>query len=210
MDPNKCVVRRATLEDLPALRGLWDIARHPTQELEKHLTEFQLVTRPDGILLGSAALRMVGQHGLLHSEAFYQSDQADSLRPLLWERLQILARNHGLVRLWTHERSAFWAQVGFHPARTEDLNRLPAALGDASAPWLCLRLRDESLLSSALEKEFELFQLMERQKSERMLERAKTLKWIAGLIAGGFIVGALGVLYMIFSRRKQPPPTAPD
>ncbi len=210
MDPNKCVVRRANLEDLSSLKGLWDIARHPTLELEKHLTEFQLVLRPDGILLGSVAMRMVGQHGLLHSEAFYQSEQADSLRPLLWERLQILARNHGLVRLWTRERSAFWAQVGFHPAQPEDLNRLPAALGEASQPWLCLRLRDESLLSGALEKEFELFQLMERQKSERMMERAKALKWIVGLIAAGFIVGALGLLYMIVNRRGRSVRTVPD
>ena len=36
-------IRRATVDDLPALRSLWAAARLPADELENRLTEFQVV-----------------------------------------------------------------------------------------------------------------------------------------------------------------------
>jgi N-acetylglutamate synthase-like GNAT family acetyltransferase len=202
VDATNCTARRANLEDLPALKGLWDVARLPVLELEKHLTEFQVVTRPDGVILGAIGLKMAGAHGLIHSEAFYQPEHEDEYRPMLWGRLQVLARNHGLARLWTREGAPFWHQSGFAPAGPEELKSFPPALGDPHATWMTAQLREESLLSPNLEREFEIFQMSQREGSERILRQARLFKWLAALIAIGFFVAAL--LLFIFVLRKAP------
>ena len=45
--------RRATLEDIETLRALWQTALLPIQELEKRLTEFQIVEGMDGRIFGA-------------------------------------------------------------------------------------------------------------------------------------------------------------
>src|SRR5437773_781501 len=101
-------VRRATLDDVKTLSALWQTMRFPSGELEKRVTEFQVAESTDGKLLGALGLQIAGRQGRLHSEAFSDFALADTLRPLLWERLQAVASNHGLVRLWTQERTPFW------------------------------------------------------------------------------------------------------
>ena len=77
-----------------------------------------------------------------HSADFALSD---TLRPLLWERMEIVAANNGLFRLWTEESAPFWRKhAGFSPAPGETLKRLPEVFGAAHEKWLALRLRDES------------------------------------------------------------------
>jgi N-acetylglutamate synthase-like GNAT family acetyltransferase len=200
VDATNCTARRANLEDLPALKGLWDVSRLPVLELEKHLTEFQVVTRADGVLLGAAGLRMKGHQGLVHSEAFYQPEHEEEYRPVLWERLQVLARNHGLVRLWTREGAPFWHQAGFAPASDEQMKKFPVEFGDPHVAWTTVQLRDESLLTPNLEREFELFQMSQRESSDRLLKQARVFKWIAGLIAVGFFAAALLIFFFVFKR----------
>ena len=60
MDSSDLTVRRATLDDLPTLLGLWEVNRLPALELERRLTEFQVVSRPDGVVVGAIGLRPCG------------------------------------------------------------------------------------------------------------------------------------------------------
>src|SRR5439155_27234308 len=94
-------VRRATVEDLPKFVPLWQEENLPGPELEKRFKEFQVVEGPDGDLLGCMGLEIGGVEARLHSEVFAHAGQADTLRELLWERTQVLAKNHGLLRVWT-------------------------------------------------------------------------------------------------------------
>jgi N-acetylglutamate synthase-like GNAT family acetyltransferase len=205
VNATECIVRRANLDDLPALKGLWEIARLPVGELEKRLTEVQVAARPDGVLLGAIALRVAGTHGWVHNEAFYNLEPGEAVRRSLWERLRVLARNHGLTRLWTRERGPFWASAGYIQATEEDLGRLPAAFGQPQAGWLTLPLLAETAFTPALEKELELFHLAEQEETQRLVRQATILKWIAALIALGFLGGALALLVKILTRTRGSP-----
>jgi N-acetylglutamate synthase-like GNAT family acetyltransferase len=178
-------VRRATVEDLPRLRGLWQAEQFPASELERRFTEFQVVLGPGGELLGAVGLHIQNQHGLLHSEAFVHPETEEELRPLLWERIQAIARNHGLLRLWTRERAPFWRRCGLEPAGEAELQRLPPAFGERQREWLTLRLRDELAVPHAIEREFELFKAEQdaaMERTRRQVRIVKAFAWAIGLI----------------------------
>lgn len=178
-------VRRATLEDLPLLRGLWEAERFDAPELERRFTEFQVVQGPGGELLGAVGLQVQNQQGLLHSEAYVHPETEEELRPLLWERIQTIARNHGLHRLWTRERAPFWRRCGLEPAGEPELQRLPPAFGDRQREWLTLRLRDELAVPHAIEREFELFKAEQDaalERARRQVRIVKTIAWVIGLV----------------------------
>ena len=48
MTPPNHRVRRATLDDLPALKPLWESMRFSVEDLEKRLTEFQVAENAQG------------------------------------------------------------------------------------------------------------------------------------------------------------------
>jgi N-acetylglutamate synthase-like GNAT family acetyltransferase len=175
--------RRATLDDLQALIALWQVAGLPALELEKHFTDFQVVARTDGPLIGAIGLSVQGHHGKLHSEAFFHPEQEEEFRPQIWQRVQMVARNHGLTRLWTHEASAFWQRCGFEEADAETLKKLPASFVDLHPGWRTLQLRDEAAISHSLDQEFELFRVTEKENTEKLIRKAKTLRMIATVIA---------------------------
>jgi len=134
MNPGPYRIRRATVEDLGPLRSLWQTLNLPVGELEKRVTEFQVAEAPDGQVLGAVGLQILQGQGLIHSEVFSDFALAEPLRPLLWERLQAVATNHGLVRLWTREAAPFWSHCGLLPAAPEALARAcprPGAAGRA-------------------------------------------------------------------------------
>ena len=187
--------------------ALWEVARLSATELEKRLTEFQIVARPDGILIGCIGLRISGQNGLIHSEAYYKFDNAAEYRPLLWGRVQILARNHSLVRIWSQEPEANWTAVGFHLASQEEQAKLPPGFGGPGPKWLVSQLRSEALLTGNLERELELLQATQRESTERLRKQALVVKWIIGVIAAGFCMAAFVLFYSLlkkgaFKRRR--------
>jgi N-acetylglutamate synthase-like GNAT family acetyltransferase len=202
VEPSEYIVRRATFEDLPALQALWSVAQLPALELEKHLTDFQLVTRPDGVVLGAVGMRLATGQGWVHSEAFYTPEHRAPCLPLLWERLRVLARNHRLSRLWTRGRAPFWAECGFAAATDAQLRKLPEAFGPAPAGtcWLTLPLQEDAPLPTQVEEQFKLFQMSQHESTERLLRQATVLKWIAGLIAIGFFAGAMALLFSFYRR----------
>lgn len=207
MDSPQRIVRRANVDDLPGLKLLWEHAHLQVLDIEKHLTEFQLVATPESDLVGVVALQVDGKHGRIHSEAFTRPEYADDARPLLWERIQNLARNHGLIRLWTLEASPFWHHLGFELADRPTLEKLPAKFGDRKHRWFTLALRDESAQALSIEKEFELFQQSQRTDTERVLTQARRLKAVAlllTLVVAG--IALAGLFFLLLKSPRNPPP----
>ena len=171
-------VRRATVEDLPKLVPLWQAENLPTQELEKRFKEFQVVEAPAGEIAAAVGLQVSGLEGKLHSEVFVHPEQSDAMRELLWERAQVIAQNHGLVRLWTQFSTPFWNHSGFRLAAGETLGKLPPMFGDGARPWQFLQVKDEAAPVS-LDKEFAMFKEMEKERTDKMFRQAKVLKLFA-------------------------------
>jgi hypothetical protein len=179
-------VRRATIEDLPQLVELWKAEELPVQDLEKHFNHFQVID-DGGKLAGAVAMQIVGGDGVLHSEVFAQPEQADSLREKLWERVRMIAGNHGLFRLWTQMDAPFWKSA-LHAASDEWAKRAPQVFAKDDAPWLLLTLRDEAAVSVSLDKEFALFREAEREETARLFRQARVLKIAAAILGVGLFI----------------------
>jgi N-acetylglutamate synthase-like GNAT family acetyltransferase len=196
-------VRRATLDDLPLLTALWQTMKFDTDDLAKRVTEFQLATDNAGKITGAIGLQILQKQGLIHSEAFADFSIADSLRPKLWERVQAVANNHGLLRLWTREEAPFWSRCGLNKPDPEALEKMPLQWKATSSPhWQTLKLREDIDAVLSMDKEFALFMQSEKQRTQRALQQAKLLKGLATLVAlallGLVIFGTLMLL------RKNP------
>ncbi len=201
MNPSGYRVRRATLDDIGPLRALWEAMRFPVATLEKRLTEFQVAEDSEGKIVGALGFQITGRQARIHSETFDDFSLAEPLRPLLFTRLQGLAANHGVVRLWTQESAPFWTHNGFQRPAASVMERFPAEWDRASAEWLTLQLKDEEAITS-LEKEFAMFMESEKQRSARTLDQARTLKkvvtWLVCLVAIAIFAAAA---YIFFTRR---------
>jgi len=204
-------IRRATVDDLPALRAVWLSMQLDLAALENRLTEFQIAER-GGEVVGAVAFQIIRTAGLMHSEGYSDFSVADEARKLFWERLQNLAANHGVFRLWTQENSPFWLRWGFQPAGEEDLARLPDEWkkneGRLGAPeqsrggWFTLELKNEALVTAALEKHYGEFSAQEKRQSAESAARAKSF---SNLIAVFFFIigfGAIGFAIWLFIRFK--------
>ena len=165
----------------------------PCDDLEKRLTEFQVVANESGELVGAIGIRLAGKHGEIHSEAFKDFAHADSLREAIWQRLQSVAANHGLVRLWTRESAPFWSRSGLNPATDEELGKLPEDWKGDGAQWLTLKLREDVDEVVNLDREFALFMESEKQRAQEVMSQAKMLKLLATLLALGLFLGVLAV-----------------
>jgi N-acetylglutamate synthase-like GNAT family acetyltransferase len=195
-------IRRATVEDLAALRGIWDSMRLPANELEKRLNEFQVAEDSAGNVLGVIGIHCSGQYALLYGEGYSDFSVADTAREMFWERVQILAANHGVFRIWTTESSPFWTRWGFQPANPELLSRVPEQWNTPDAHWLTLQLKDEDAVAEALNTKFAGFMDSEKQQTERVRDRAKTLRTIITVVGFGIFFVCLGVLVYLLKHRN--------
>ena len=202
MNSPEYTARRATVDDLSGLKILWERARFQVLDLEKRLTEFQLIVSDAGDLIGALALHIEAKQGLLHSGAFAQPEQEEQFRPQLWERIQSVARNHGLNRLWTQEGASFWLQAGFVEGSAETLPRLPPGFGDRQARWLTLQLKDENVAALSIEHEFELFQMAQKEETERLRRLGRRMKVTVFVVIG--IVATIGLLVIVRMAVKNP------
>jgi N-acetylglutamate synthase-like GNAT family acetyltransferase len=194
-------IRRATTDDRESLKSLWRSMLLPADELEKRLTEFQVAETADGRLLGAIGIQIVRQHARLHSESYLDFARTDEARQLFWNRMQTLASNHGVFRVWTQESSPFWSQLGFRSANAAKLAELPPEWQLAKGEWFMLQLKDEQAIVNALDKDFADFMSMERRHTERTYEQARTLRTIITVI--GFTIGILCFIlvgYMLIHR----------
>lgn len=202
--------RRATLDDLPALRALWEAERLDAAALERRLTEFQVACDDTGRLVGAVALLRNGQHGLLHSEVFADFAHADALRQALWERVRTVGRNHALARLWTRETSLFWRSVGFDPADEEQLARYPAALGgESESQLLTVKVRDDPFADMTPEQEEVMLKQHLRADTDKMLQQARSLRVVLYCVLAVFgVILAFGaaIAWRYRNRRGRPLP----
>jgi hypothetical protein len=174
--------------------------RLPDGDLERQLTDFQVVTDGTGMVVGGVAFQMNLRHARIHSESFEDFSLAEQARPALWSRIQNLATNHGLVRLWTQEQSPFWSHTGFQPIAAGILEKMPANWDRAAKGWLSLKLKDEETLAS-LDKEFALFVESEKAQRGQLLDQAKIIKTI--VVIGISIIALLFLGAMIWLLLKQ-------
>jgi N-acetylglutamate synthase-like GNAT family acetyltransferase len=196
-------IRRATVDDLPRLKELWLAAQFPAADLEKRFTEFQVAQNSQGEVVAALAIQLAGADAKIHSETFADFALSDALRPLFWERVQLLARNHLLYCVWTEESAPFWRKdAGFSIPAADLLNRLPAAFGPAHGGWLALRLREETADPKVLEAQFALFRETERSRREKLLQRAELLKMAGTGVAVLLFLFALGVLIWFVRHRR--------
>jgi N-acetylglutamate synthase-like GNAT family acetyltransferase len=196
----KYQARRATLEDLPALRSLWDRAKLPTQELEKRFTEFQVVPGDDGNILAAVGLQLLKQNGYIHSEVFSDPSFAVEVRPPLWHRIITVAKNNGLHRLWTLPTAAFYREQGFLDVDEGLRQKIPVEFGNPGADWISLKLKDEAVISA--EREFEIFAMAQREESARMISQAQSLRLIAYILLFLSLIG-VAVLAFVYSRIRR-------
>jgi N-acetylglutamate synthase-like GNAT family acetyltransferase len=186
VNPPSLRIRRATTDDLPHLKSVWTAMNLPADELERRLTEFQVVEDAAGNFFGAIGFTASGTHALLHNEGFHDFSVADAARNLFWERVQILAANHTVFRLWTQERSPFWKSFGFQPPDVETLARLPAGWrNEYDGVWLTLQLKDEQAIATALGTDFAGFMDEEKRRTEQVREKAQTMRNIVTLLAFG-------------------------
>ena len=205
MSSTKLRIRRANTDDFPGLRSLWNSAGLPADELEKQLTEFQVIESADGQIAGAAGFQIVRQHARLHSEAYPDYSVADAARQLIWERLQVIASHHGVFRVWTQEISPFWRSCGFRIVITESLVQLPEEWKRFEGKWYALQLKNETALAT-LEKELASFRESEKQRSTQTLEQARTLRTIITVIGFGVGILCLGaLLYLLVHRNPFSP-----
>ena len=198
-------VRRANIEDLPQLVPLWQAEGLGDAELEKRFKEFQVVEMPGTGIVAALGLHVSGVEARLHSEVFAQPELSDAMRELLWQRAQVVAQNHGVIRLWTQLATPFWNHNGFRRAAGELLVKLPGAFGGDSRPWQFLQLREEAAAPVSIEKEFALFREMEKERTEKMFRQARLLKIIAAVVV--VAVFALIIFWLLawFRTRGQLP-----
>ena len=195
-------IRRATLDDVTQLTELWKSMRFAPEDLARRITEFQVAEGADGLIAGAVGLNITKRQGRIHSEGFTDFGLADELRPLLWERLQSVATNHGLLRLWTQETAPFWSHCGMVKTDPEALSKMPEEWRGSEANWLTLKLKDDVEEVISADREFARFMESERQRTQRALQHAKVLKAIAVLVAlAVFGIVAVG-LFMVIHRNQ--------
>ena len=175
MNPGPLQIRRATVDDLPALKALWLAAQFPAADLENRLTEFQVV-ESGGQFAGALGVQFLRQHARLHSEDYADFAVADAARELFWARIQKLAANLGAFRVWTQETSPFWKHWGFQPANAETLARLPDEWKGLEGRWLTLELKNEEAINTALQSQLAGFLDAEKEQTARVAEQARKLR----------------------------------
>ncbi|MGV3774541.1 MAG: hypothetical protein ACO1QB_16700 [Verrucomicrobiales bacterium] len=193
MDAN-LELRRATLEDLPELRALWQANEIYLPELEKRFTEFQVAVE-NGKLIGAIGFLIVRQQGLLHNEAYANPLVIDVTRPILWERVTNVSKNNGLLRVWTQLDAPFYQSHGFAPADEALTKKMPEALAMSpipNYPWLVMKLREETPASS-LDHEFLLFAQSSKDANERLMRQAGFFKAFAYALLALFCLGAIAL-----------------
>src|SRR5258706_4400355 len=202
MNSSSYRVRRATLDDLPQLTALWVSMHFPPEELGKRVTEFQVAENAESVVLGAVGLQIAQRQGKIHSEAFTDLSVADDVRPIFWERIQSVATNHGLLRLWSQEQAPFWNHGGLAKADDEALEKLPALWKTPSSGWLTLKLKEDLDALVSADKEFAVFMESEKQRTLRTIQHAKILKVVAALVAFGVIAMVLAAAFFLI--RKNP------
>jgi N-acetylglutamate synthase-like GNAT family acetyltransferase len=202
MSTTPLTVRRATVEDLPALKAMWTAHEYDADQLETRLTEFQVVER-EGEILGAIGFLILRTAGLLHNEEYSDYSIADEARALFWDRIQKLASTHGVFRLWLRENTPYWLRWGFQPPDAETLERLPIEWNVPDETWFTFELKNEAVITAALNRQFAGFMASEKRSVEETQARAKQVMNIFTVICFLIFFICLAVAGWLVMRRHQ-------
>ncbi len=202
MTPPPLRIRRATTDDFQSLKSLWNSMRLPADELESRLTEFQVIESAEGQIVGAIGLQIIRPHARLHSEAYTDFALADAARELVWDRIQLIASHHGVFRLWTQENSPFWSRCGFRIVITESLAQLPEAWKRFGGKWYSLQLKNEELITAALEKHLAGFMDSGKKQAARVSKSARTINTIIIVVCFGIFFVCIAVLIYLITHRR--------
>jgi N-acetylglutamate synthase-like GNAT family acetyltransferase len=197
-------VRRATINDLAALRAIWREERFAVGELERRFTEFQVIEASDGQVIGALALQIQGNQGHIHSEAIALPEHTEAMREVLWDRLKKVSGNHGLVRLWTSAAHSHWTNADFRAPSEVEQGKRPSQFGNVLEGWLVLQLKEESAQAISLEQELAIFREAQKAESLAFHQQANKIKLFATFIA--FLVLILVIIggYYVVQYYKHP------
>lgn len=194
--------RRATVDDLPGLHALWQRVGLPWDQLERFVTEFILVPNEDGLPLAAVGLQAEGDQGLVHSEAILPGQDEALLRAALWQRLQIIARNQGIARLWTLEDAGFWTAT-FQRATPSDAASLTATFADPAASWWTYVLRDPARAQRLLDERMALWEAHRQSDASAFSETVARIRQGAFIMAGLVIAMMVGMVVYLVARRPD-------
>jgi hypothetical protein len=194
--------RRATVDDLPALHALWQRAELPWDQLDRFVTEFLVVPGEEGILLAAIGLQIDGDQGLFHSEAILANDDADTYRAALWQRLQIVSRNQGAVRLWTLEDAPFWRSV-FVPADPALINGMKTSFADPTAGWWTFQIIDPAKAQKLVDEQLALWEASREGSSSEFADTIQRFRQFSFLVVGVVITMMLMMVLYVLMRRPD-------
>jgi hypothetical protein len=126
----------------------------------------------------------------------------------LWDRIQTVARNHGLVRVWAQFTSPYWRTIGFDYASNELLTKLPNNFGADRTPWMCVKLREDVSTVVSLDKEFALFRETQQEERAKIMRQARVMKVVAGVVATLVLLLVIAWAVMFLKVQKHMPPTS--
>ena len=194
-------IRRVHVGDLNELRAVWRAAGIYSLELEKRFTEFQIVINEKADIIASFGINAQGKEAHVHSESYAPDAPREEIRELIWKRVQTLAENRGLMRLWADDQE-FWKQQGFEKPQEKVLKRGIELFGSAMERRLTLQLRDEEDLHKLAEAQFELFQQTSQAERERILSQGNFYKNVAVAVAAFVVLGGLiAAAFFLISRQ---------
>ena len=202
MSVTPLTVRRATVEDLPALRAMWTANQFDADQLEARLTEFQVVDR-GGEMAGAMGFLVLRTAGLLHNEEYADYSIADEGRALMWERIKKLAASHGVFRLWLRDDSVYWIRWGFQKADEEALKRLPPEWNVPDETWYTFELKNEAVITAALSQQFAGYTASEKKSAEQTQAQAKQLMNILTVFFFIVFFVCLAVAGWLLMHRRQ-------
>ena len=140
-------------------------------------------------MLAAIGIQIAGSHGLVHSESMAKPELSETLRELLWKRLQVIIQNHALERLWTQMNDVPWRDRGFAAASAEQIKTLPPLFNAGeSAEWQTITLRAANA-SAAVEREMAQFKTLQQEEAARLQRRVQWMKRIAlGITVAVFLL----------------------
>ena len=196
------------MDDLPQLVALWREHGLPWEQLEKRVKDHQIILSVGGELLGAIGWEAGSHDARLHTEVFARAEQADELRVQLWERLRVLAKNHGVARVWTQLDAPFWLQNGFAGPTPEQAAKLPPDWAGDARPWQVLQLREEAAVQGlTLDQHLAVFKEASLAERESLQQKARVMRFVAlaAAVALAALVGfsAVSFFRMQARRRKQ-------
>jgi hypothetical protein len=204
--------RKAAMEDLDFLRGLWRAQGVDPADFEERWPEFHVIIDLQGAPVGAVGFMVEGKNGWLFFEGYDLETAAESAQELAINRVVNLAKSQGLLRVWSHLDSANLESRDFTVATPSQRTFLPVEWDRALAPepnqrvdWKVVQIRDEAAMQQ-MEKELALFDAMNqgRRMSDQKPVAGKMMSILAIILA--IVIFGIGIYVLFFYANQATTP----